>query len=359
MPSHRRQQLLTLVPRPLRPLVAALYRSVLGLSEWVSAAIRFGPRAVVSGYPSSMRETHAIHAGLRRFADRSGASEQTDPVLRRNVHRLEKGLISRPRRDVFAADYIGETVQRVADAAASTDGQSAELAWARDVLHEYFIATTSTPDIDRARRHFESLAWEQSTTSTAPLVPYVRDLSVEAPVSCDALLELAIRRRSVRWFRDVPVPRAALDAAFAVAAQSPSACNRQPFEFRVFDQPERVKRIAEIPGGAAGFTDCIPVLVAVIGRLDAFFSDRDRHVIYIDGSLAAMSFMLALESLGLSSYALNTPAAESAEIGLARELNLEPYERPIMLIAVGYPDPTGLVPRSQKKPLEVLRRYAP
>ena len=112
-----------------------------------------------------------------------------------------------------------------------------------------------------------------------------------------------------------------------------------------------------IPGGASGFTDGMPVVVAVVGSLGAFFSERDRHLIYIDGSLAAMSFMLALETLGLSSCALNTPGDEVIEQRLGRELQLSSYERPIMLIAVGYPDPSGLVPRSQKKPLDQLRRY--
>jgi hypothetical protein len=28
-----------------------------------------------------------------------------------------------------------------------------------------------------------------------------------------------------------------------------------------------------------------------------------------------------------------------------------------MMIGIGYPDPDGLVPYSQKKPLELLRRY--
>jgi hypothetical protein len=34
----------------------------------------------------------------------------TSALLRRNTHRLEKGLIMRPRRAVFGANYIGETV---------------------------------------------------------------------------------------------------------------------------------------------------------------------------------------------------------------------------------------------------------
>jgi nitroreductase len=38
-------------------------------------------------------------------------------------------------------------------------------------------------------------------------------------------------------------------------------------------------------------------------------------------------------------------------------LGLEPDERVIMLIALGYPDPDGLVCYSQKRPLAELRSF--
>ena len=60
-----------------------------------------------------------------------------------------------------------------------------------------------------------------------------------------------------------------------------------------------------------------------------------------------------------SSCPINTPGDERMEQELVNQLGLEPFERPIMLIALGYPDPTGMVPRSQKKHLDDLRRYNP
>jgi hypothetical protein len=42
---------------------------------------------------------------------------------------------------------------------------------------------------------------------------------------------------------------------------------------------------------------------------------------------------------------------------MAEFLRLRPHERPIMCVAVGYPDRQGMVPFSQKKSLNQLRRY--
>ncbi|HBS78218.1 MAG TPA: nitroreductase-like protein, partial [Pseudomonas sp.] len=73
------------------------------------------------------------------------------------------------------------------------------------------------------------------------------------------------------------------------------------------------------------------------------------HVVYIDGSLAAMQLMLALESLGLSSCSINWPDVEERERQLAKILGLTYQERTVMLLAVGYADPTGGIPYSDKK----------
>ena len=301
----------------------------------------------------------AVATGSAAFK-RTAAGTGTDYALRRSIHRMEKGIISRPRRDVFATDYVESTVEHFVEGvhgSGSRIEEGSEIAWARDVLGQYFAIVGSSPEIDRARRRFGATMSASPQGLSTGLTPYSRELGEEPPVTYDALLKLAIRRRSVRWFEPQAVPRQLIDAAVAVAAQAPSACNRQPFEFRIYDHPDQVRRVASAPGGAAGFEHNFPVVVAVVGTLSAFVSDRDRHLIYIDGSLAAMSFMLALETLGLSSCPVNTPGVEAVEERLSHVLGLAAYERPVMLIAVGYPDVTGLVPRSQKKRIEDLRRY--
>jgi nitroreductase len=305
-------------------------------------------------------EKNAVVYGIRLFyrGIRSGCSL---PIIARNTHRLEKGLIMRPRREIFALDYIEETVAAYerALAAAHTGSERlplAQLQWTHDVLREYFGATGSHPKIDPLRERFLSLP-PPPKVCDKPLVPYHRDLSQPPPVSYESLLALAQRRRSVRWFLPKPVPRELIDKAMEVAALSPSACNRQPFVFRIFDEPDLVRRVASIPYGVIGYEHQIPVIIVVVGQLRNFFDARDRHLIYIDGALAAMSFILALETLGLSSCCINWPDLPDREKEMAKLLNLEPDERPVMLIAVGWPDPEGLVPRSVKKPLSLLRQY--
>lgn len=305
------------------------------------------------------REHHAVLYGRMKYHEELSAAIGGQVRLRRNVHRLEKGLISRPQRDVFAVDYIEDTIDSyVATVEAAESGLTdrEEIEWCRDVLHSYFSQVGSHPRIDAARRRFEA-APDPVNRREVFKRPYLRELQHGSPVEYDALLDLARLRRSVRWFRDEPVSRELVDKALLVATQSPSACNRQPFEFLIFDDPARIQEVASCAGGSRGFRENFPMLAVVIGRQRAYFEERDRHVIYIDAALAAMSFVLALETLGISSCMINWPDVEQQERKLATLLCLEPDERPVMQIAIGYPDPQGLVPYSGKKSLERIRRY--
>ena len=306
------------------------------------------------------REMRAVLAGREEFENSSVAEGQTTSLLRRNIHRLEKGLIMRPRRSVFALDYIEETLNFFLNACSlPADSQPCrdELKWAEDVLTEYFSVVGPEPLLDRLREKFAARAGQSGKEGGESFKPYPRHENESSNVGYDALKELARQRRSVRWFQDKPVPRELIDKAMDIARQAPSACNRQPFFFNAFDDHEFVRQVAELPGGTKGFAHNFPVVIAVIGELRNYYGERDRHVIYIDAALAAMSFMLAAETLGLSTCCINWPDIEEDELRADQLLRLEPDQRPIFFLAVGFADKMGGIPFSQKKPLSEILKY--
>lgn len=307
------------------------------------------------------REERAVLLGRAKYHEELQENDANVFLMRRNVHRIEKGLLMKPRRSVFAKDYILETVnvyrKIVAEPFRSEESSLDSLRWGYDVLREYFSVVDGDPVVDHAREVFEKCsAPDGSEADTTNRVPYLRDLD-NIPVKYEQLEQLAIKRRSVRFFEQKPVPRELLDKAFNLAGLSPSACNRQPYRFLVYDDPEIVETVASLPGGTIGFKHNIPVIVIILGTWDAFYSEKDRHVPYIDGSLAAMSFSYALETLGLGACIFNWPDIEAHEKRAERVLGLKGYERPIFFMGVGYPDPEAMVAYSQKRPLDVMREY--
>ncbi|WP_052493882.1 MULTISPECIES: nitroreductase family protein [Pseudomonas] len=306
------------------------------------------------------REAYAVVVGHLQHEENLSGAEPVNYFLRRAVHRIEKGLIMQPRREVFALDYIGDTVDSyIASLNGNVDRD--EVSWAHDVLAEYFTVTGEHPVINRAREKFARL--ERPVSSPGSLrnpdterVPFAADVSTPS-VDYTAMRKLSMKRRSVRWYQDRPVPREVIDKAVEVAVQSPSACNRQPYRFLIFDDAASVAQASRLPMGVAGFDHNFPAIVAVVGRLRAYPHVRDRHVIYIDGALAAMSFMFALETQGVSSCSINWPDIPEREQAAAKLLKLDPDERIVMFISLGYAADTGLVPYSQKLSLDEARSY--
>lgn len=125
----------------------------------------------------------------------------------------------------------------------------------------------------------------------------------------------------------------------------------------MYDDPEILEELRELPIGVRGYAENIPCLVVLVGKQRAYFHDRDKHTVYVDASLAAMSFELAIETLGLASCSINWPAIRRKEKQLEELLSLNPDEEAILFIAVGYPDEEGMLPYSEKKPLDMIRSY--
>jgi nitroreductase len=327
-------------------------------SSWLSSLYYFL-------FDSAFRREHqAVLAGKVKHLKETEVTKENYFLMVRNTHRLEKGLLMIPRRPVFAADYIEETITCFEAIWKLHDKGTAnpQMKWFHDVIAEYFAHVGSNdPRIKLLGDRFNNIISAGDgyilEASINKSIPYRRLEDNRSTISYDEFFKLTKQRRSVRWFLDKRVPHELIDKAVLAANQSPSACNRQPFEFRIIDDPEFVKRAIKLPMGTTGYGHSVPVMIVIVGNLDAYFDERDRHVIYIDASLASMSLMLALETLGLSSCAINWPDIEDREQKMAKFLSLEAHQRPIMCLGLGYPDPDGSVAFSEKRTLNQIRKY--
>jgi len=300
------------------------------------------------------REIVAFLEGKRQYEMEASGSDSSIALLRRNTHRLEKGLIMQPRRPMFAQGYIVETVESFIKQ--SRSGQAPEtIQWAQDVLSTYFSAVTLPEKLAYLEKDFRAVVShsEEKHLST----PYPRSESPVLSVLYEDFFQLCLRRRSVRWYEDKQVPRELIDKAIDAARYSPSACNRQPFEFYIIDDPKRASEVGAIPMGTVGFSSNFPAFIVLVGNMNNYPYARDRHLIYVDGALASMSLMFALETLGLASCPINWPDIDSLEKKMAKELQLKPYQRPVMCLSLGYAKDEGGVPFSSKKTVSKIRRY--
>lgn len=312
-------------------------------------------------------EQAAVAAGKKKHLE--GELDHSNRMfLRRSVHRIEKGLISQPRRDTFAADYIGRTVETaVSLQEILKQDDPGELKWATDVLNRYFEATQNSTDqrIGAARERWLSVRVKDSDNgvcdisgSACELAPFEQPQLSDAADRYQSLTAIAYHRRSVRWFEDKPVERELVEEAAAVGLTAPSACNRQSFRLLVVDDEDLRKRVAEVPMGTAGFSHQIPAMAVLIGQHRGYEHERDRHAIYVDGGLFTTGFILALEGLGLNTCCINWPELKSKNERIRDLIDLDSDERVIMMIAIGYGVPDQLVPRSHKRSVSAVVQWA-
>jgi nitroreductase len=299
------------------------------------------------------REHYSVLVGKNLHIKGDISSLGNNAFLRRSFHMIEKGLVTLPLKDVWAEGYIENTIEALKTSLA-TECDKTTHQWAFNVLDRYFNTIKPTDITNKAKSEFDKLV------TRFPLIsceekhhsPYLRKEIIPSGVSYDTFIKLCKQRHSVRWYEDKNVPIDLVKKAITAGLTAPSACNRQPFRYIIVHDHEKLKKTVNLPMGCNTFAHNIKLMVILIGDLSAYFDERDRHLIYIDGGLSAMNFMMALETLGLSSCPINWPDIEKREEKITNEFKLMPHEKGIMFFSIGYPLRNGGIPFSAKKNVE-------
>ncbi len=186
-------------------------------------------------------------------------------------------------------------------------------------------------------------------------------------------------RRSVRAFAPDPVPRELIELAVRAAGTAPSGAHQQPWTFVVVDDPALKRAIrdgAEVeerefyqhrappewlealaPLGTdwrKPFLETAPYLVVVFRHAwHPGPGGAKRKTYYSTESVGIATGLLvaALHTMGLATLT-HTPSPMEF---LNRILARPEWERPFVLLPVGYPAADATVPRLARKALEEIR----
>lgn len=182
-------------------------------------------------------------------------------------------------------------------------------------------------------------------------------------------------RRSVRMFSDKPVQREAIENIILAAGTAPSGANKQPWRFVAVQDP-KIKKEIRIAAEeeerefyhrranadwlrdlqAIGtdehkpFLEVAPWLVAVFKLTrDDLMQNQSEQVYYTSESVGiAVGLLIAAAHLAGLVTLTHTPSPMKF---LASILNRPAYERPYLLIPVGYPADDCMVPDIHRKAL--------
>ena len=197
-------------------------------------------------------------------------------------------------------------------------------------------------------------------------------------MAADRFMEIMQQRRSIRSFSSREVPLDLIETVIASAGTSPSGANKQPWRFVVIGDPELKRTIRkaaeeeeklfyaqrasqdwlhdlEIIGTDENkpFLEAAPWLIAVFKLMK---DDRENvsseQVYYVNESVGIAVGMLlaAAQHAGLATLT-HTPSPMRF---LRNILDRPSYERPYMLIPIGWPADDATVPDIERKPLSEI-----
>jgi len=278
-------------------------------------------------------------------------NRQNEYYLKRQLHRIEKGLIQKDRKEIFGIGYILPAVEEFVNMVKFEGEHNAFLTYGYEVFLNYFAVTQSDDSkYNAAKKLFKSLNY--SSTNKCSQYRYIKQ-----NMDHSAFHKLVFSRKSIRHFSTEDVRKEILENAAKIASHAPSGCNRQPYRFLVVKKKKFVNKLAILPPGGGGDSFGAPILVFVIGDQSAFPNTSSSHEAYIDASLASMIFVLALESMGVSSCFMNWPHIYQLNKKAFKELELKPYEIIVTTIAVGYADKNVTYAISQRKEVDQILEY--
>ena len=162
-------------------------------------------------------------------------------------------------------------------------------------------------------------------------------------VNPDDLLNLIKERRSIRQYKDEDIPENEIEMILEAGRWSPSASNRQPWEFIVIRNKEIIKKIAETQN--QNFSVHAPVHIAIIGKKKR---SPDWHV--IDTSLVTMNMFLMAWTLNIGSCWIGAVDKKKA----SEILELTDEDSLLTILPFGYIE--GNIPKGYRKIMKRIKR---
>jgi nitroreductase len=159
-------------------------------------------------------------------------------------------------------------------------------------------------------------------------------------------------RRNVRQYDGRPIPEADLDRILEAARRTPSAGNRQWWDFVVVTDKDRLQRLSTVWQGARHVATSAATIAIVAPNAEGA---RDREILQYDLGQATYGIMLVAADLGVG-----TGHSAVGDQDLAREILGVPADHTVeWMVALGYPAERPLAPieNIDRRPLdEVVHR---
>ena len=264
-----------------------------------------------------------------RFVD-----SKTAIISRWNWKMILQGDHHRGSCELYLKRKYSHIIDKGLQAPDAAPGHGAAIAHELSRLNQ--IHTSCDKELEDWSRRIERDYYDFQHTGVLPPVyspPYDT-----ASVAVDTLIATIKSRRSIRAFREDPVPSDLLETIFGVLNWAPNSCNRQAIKSTyVSGDVHKIKSLMALNSGATCM-DVAPVFACITFDSRGLILPTEREVAYLDAGLGLQNAILAAHAIGIGSCVLNwTHAKPSDEIKLRELLGLDDYQIVVANMVLGYP----------------------
>ena len=148
------------------------------------------------------------------------------------------------------------------------------------------------------------------------------------------VMDYIFQRRSIRSYIDKEVSEDILVLLLKAAMAAPTAANRQPWEFIVVTDKEKLNELRSTL--YAGQYNA-PVAIVVCGNMKLAFSSQDKELWVQDCSAAIENILITAAGIGLGSVWIGLYPTLSKCKPVCKVLNIPEHVIPMSVVYVGYP----------------------
>ena len=149
------------------------------------------------------------------------------------------------------------------------------------------------------------------------------------------IMDYIFQRRSIRKYVDKDVEEENLVLLLKAAMAAPTAANRQPWEFIVVTNREKLSELrSTLHEGQYN----APAAIVVCGNMHLAFSNKDKDIWVQDCSAAIENMLIAATGIGLGSVWIGLYPQLNKCKPVCRILNIPDQIIPMSVVYIGYPD---------------------
>jgi nitroreductase len=148
------------------------------------------------------------------------------------------------------------------------------------------------------------------------------------------VIDMIYKRGSIRNYTETPVERDTIETLLRAAMAAPTAINRQPWEFIVVTDEQKIARVKKEFIFARYNA---PVAIIVCGNMKLARKGLEREFWIQDCSAAVENILIAATSLGLGSVWIGVYPLETRVRLIKRIFRIPEHVIPLCLVHIGYP----------------------